>query len=164
MDRRGQPGSGPAMDQRAEPRPAGPRRATVDPPHLVTVVRAGARVENGKRIERPRRPTRPRVRGSRPRRMARRSTVVTIPLPPQPEALILRYELHVAASPLNLLSGRGNRDSGTCGSPAGSVPRHGNRVIPTYEGFLRSSRCSGRNEILRLRAQNDTFIVPMYSE
>ena len=86
--------------------------------------------------------------------------VLTIPRPPQPEALILRYELHVAASPLNLLSGRGNRDSGTCGSPAGSVPRHGNRVIPKYEEFLRSSRCSGRNEILRLRAQNDTFIVP----
>ena len=88
------------MDRRAKSRAASPSRATVDPPHLVILVRAGARFENGKLIERPRRPTRPRVRRSRPRRMARRSTVVTIPLPPQPEALMLSYELQVAASRL----------------------------------------------------------------
>ena len=34
-------------------RPASPNRATVGPPHLVTLVRAGARFENGKPIERP---------------------------------------------------------------------------------------------------------------
>jgi hypothetical protein len=45
-----------------------------EPTHLVALVRAGARFENGKLIERPRRPNRPRVRRSRPRRMARRST------------------------------------------------------------------------------------------
>jgi hypothetical protein len=44
------------------------------PTHVVPLVRAGARFENDKLIERPRRPTRPRVRRSRPRRMARRST------------------------------------------------------------------------------------------
>jgi hypothetical protein len=50
------------------------RWRAVNAPHLVALVRAGAKFENGKLIERPRRPTRPRVRRSRPRRMARRST------------------------------------------------------------------------------------------
>jgi hypothetical protein len=54
------------MTGQSEPRNG--RRTT-----LVALVRAGARFENGKLIERPRRPTRPRVRRSRPRRLARRS-------------------------------------------------------------------------------------------
>jgi hypothetical protein len=75
--------------------------------------------------------------------------VLTIPLPPQLEALMLRYE-----------------------SPIDSVPWHGNRVNPRkctlHEESRRSWPWSGKNEILqlagRLRAQNDAFTVSMNRE
>jgi hypothetical protein len=40
---------GPARDGRAKPRPASSSRATVGAPHLVALVCAGARFENGER-------------------------------------------------------------------------------------------------------------------
>src|SRR5829696_7950959 len=86
-------------------------------------------------------------------------------IPAHPTALVPAWQqcldglLRHEGPRLTAATARDRRDS----SPAGSVPRRGNGVIPTKEESRQLSQTFPGHEIPRLRARNDTVSVLLHS-